>query len=169
MRSDNSVLGRVIRKVLSGREIKQSLKEGSNALRKYWGKESPYGNTQAVNLGFPEVLLEGWSCLRIEERESGGRWGVRGDCCCSVAKSCRLFETPWTAEQQDFPVLHCLPEFVQSHVHCVDDAIQPSHPSVFASIRVFFQWVSSLHQVVKVLELQLQHQSFQWVFRVDFL
>ena len=59
MRSDNSVLGRVIRKVLSGREIKQSLKEGSNALRKYWGKESPYGNTQAVNLGFPEVLLEG--------------------------------------------------------------------------------------------------------------
>ena len=40
-------------------------------------------------------------------------------------------------------------------------------PSVFLSIRVFFQWVSSSHQVAKVLELQLQHQSFQWIFRVD--
>ena len=43
-------------------------------------------------------------------------------------------------------------------------------PSVFPSIRVFlYQWVSSLYQVVKVLELQLQHQSFQRIFRVDFL
>ena len=40
--------------------------------------------------------------------------------------------------------------------------------SIFPSIGVFFQWVSSWHQVVKVLELQLQHQSFQWIFRVDF-
>ena len=46
--------------------------------------ETPKG----VNLGFPEVLLEGGSCLRIEERKSGGRWGERGDCYCSVAKSC---------------------------------------------------------------------------------
>ena len=41
-------------------------------------------------------------------------------------------------------------------------------PSTFPSIRVFSN-VSSLHQVAKVLELQLQHQSFQWIFRVDFL
>ena len=40
--------------------------------------------------------------------------------------------------------------------------------SVFPSIRVFFKWVSSLHQVAKVLEFQLQHQSFQWIFRTDF-
>ena len=40
-------------------------------------------------------------------------------------------------------------------------------PSIFPSIRVFFQWVSSWHQVAKVLEFQLQHQSFQWIFRTD--
>ena len=42
-------------------------------------------------------------------------------------------------------------------------------PSIFPSLRVFFQWVSSLYQVAKVLELQLQHQSFQWTPRTDFL
>ena len=41
-------------------------------------------------------------------------------------------------------------------------------PSIFPSIRVFSKWVSSLPQVAKVLELQLQHQSIQWIFRVDF-
>ena len=40
--------------------------------------------------------------------------------------------------------------------------------SVFPSIRVFSSWVYSSHQVAKVLELQLQHQSFQWLFRIDF-
>ena len=45
----------------------------------------------------------------------------------------------------------------------------PLLPSVFPSIRVLFQWVSSSHQVAKLLELQLQHQSFQWIFRTDFL
>ena len=42
-------------------------------------------------------------------------------------------------------------------------------PSIFPSIRVFSWWVSSLHQVAKVLEFQLQHSSFQWIFRTDFL
>ena len=41
-------------------------------------------------------------------------------------------------------------------------------PSIFPSIRVFFKWVSSLQQMAKVLELQLQHQSFQWILRIDF-
>ena len=44
----------------------------------------------------------------------------------------------------------------------------PLLPSVFLSIRVFFKWVGSSHQVAKVLEFQLQHQSFQWIFRIDF-
>ena len=44
----------------------------------------------------------------------------------------------------------------------------PFPPSIFPSIGLF-QWVSSLHQVDKVLEFQLQHQSFQWIFRTDFL
>ena len=62
-----------------------------------------------------------------------------------------------------------------NHVHWVGDAIQPSHPlsspSTFnlSQHQGLFQWVSSSHQVAKVLELQLQHQSFQWIFRVDFL
>ena len=73
-------------------------------------------------------------------------------------------------------VLHYLPEFAQTHVHWVSDAIQPSHPlsspsllpSIFPSIRQgVFQWVSSFHQVAKVLELQ--HQFLQWLFRTDFL
>ena len=42
-------------------------------------------------------------------------------------------------------------------------------PSIFPSIRVFFKWVSSSHQVAKVLEFQLQHQSFQWTPRIDLL
>ena len=65
----------------------------------------------------------------------------------------------------------------QTHVHWVGDAIQPSHrlcpllllPSVLPSIRVFSSESASWHQMAKVLELQLQHQSFQWIFRTDFL
>ena len=72
-----------------------------------------------------------------------------------------------------FPGLHCIPEFAQTHV---SDAIQPSHPlsppSTAFSLsqhQGLFQWVGPSHQVARVLELQLQHQSFQWIFRVDFL
>ena len=75
------------------------------------------------------------------------------------------------------PVHHQLPEFTQTHVHWVGDASQPSHPLSSPSPPAFnlsqhqglFQWVSSSHQVAQVLEFQLQHQSFQWIFRTDFL
>ena len=81
----------------------------------------------------------------------------------------------WAHGLLDFPVLHCLLEFAQTHVHWVGDAIQPSHPMpslsppafYFSQHQGLFKWVGSLHQVGKVLELQLQ--SFQWIFRVDFL
>ena len=76
-----------------------------------------------------------------------------------------------------FPVLHHLPELAQTHVHWVSDAIQPFHPLSSHSPPAFnlfqpkglFQWVCSSREVAKVLEFQLQHQSFQWIFRVDFL
>ena len=76
-----------------------------------------------------------------------------------------------------FPVLQYFPEFAQTCVHQVDDAVQPSHPLSPPSLpdlnlsqhQGLFHWVGSSHQVAKVLELQLQHQSFQWIFRVDFL
>ena len=74
-----------------------------------------------------------------------------------------------------FPDQHQLPELVQTHVHRVGDAIQPSHPLSSPSPPAFnlsqhedlFQGVSSLHQVAKVLEFQFQHQSFQWIFWTD--
>ena len=78
---------------------------------------------------------------------------------------------PMDCSPLGFPVLHYLPEFAQTRVHWVSDAIQTSHfllPPPFAvnpsQYQNLFQWVSSLHQVAKVLELQLQHQSFQWKY-----
>ena len=76
-----------------------------------------------------------------------------------------------------FPIHHQLPELTQTHVHRIGDAIQPSLPLLCPSPPTFnlsqhqdlFKWVSSLHQVDKVLEFQLQHQAFQWIFRSDFL
>ena len=75
------------------------------------------------------------------------------------------------------PVLHHLLQFAQTHIHWVSDTIQPSQslsPASPLAVNLcqhqdLFQWVSSSHQVAKVLELQLKHQSFQWRFRVDFL
>ena len=74
-----------------------------------------------------------------------------------------------------FPVHNQRPELAQTQVHWVGDASQPSHPLSSPSPPAFnlsqhqglFQWVSSSQQVAKVLEFQLQHQSFQWIFRTD--
>ena len=86
---------------------------------------------------------------------------------------------PTDCSTSGFPVLHYLLDIIQTHVHWVSNSIQPSHlllspfPSAFclSQHRGLFQWISSSHQVAKVLEiqLQLQHQSFQWIFRVDLL
>ena len=88
-----------------------------------------------------------------------------------------LFVTPWTAAYQAFLSLttsQSLPRFVS-----IKSVMLSNHlifccpllvlPSVFSSISIFSKWVRSLHQVAKVLELQLQDQSFQWIFRTDFL
>ena len=94
----------------------------------------------------------------------------------SVAQLCPILCNPLNCSMPGFPVHHQLLEFTQTHVHWVSDAIQPSHPlsspSPTFSLSLhqgLFQWVSSSHQVAKVLELQLQHRSFQWIFRIDFL
>ena len=86
-----------------------------------------------------------------------------------------LFVTSWTAACQ--ASLSIAGELAQTPVHWVGDAIQPSQPLSSPSPPAFsisqpqgfFQWVSSSHQVTKVLELQLEHQSFQWIFRTDLL
>ena len=76
-----------------------------------------------------------------------------------------------------FPVLHYLPESDQTHIHWVSDAIQPSHPLSptsppalnLSQHQDLFHWVCPSRQVTRVLELQLQHQSLQWIFRTDLL
>ena len=98
-------------------------------------------------------------------------------CCCSVAKSCLTLYNPMDCSMPGFPVLHSLLEFAQTHVHWVSDAMQPSDPLLSPSSPTFnlsqhqglFKWVSSSHQVAKVLAFQLQHQSFQWTPRTDLL
>ena len=95
----------------------------------------------------------------------------------SVAQSCLTLCDPMDCSTPDLPAHHQLPELTQTHVHWVSDAIQPSHPLLSPSPPSFnlsqhlglFKWVSSSHQVAKVLEFQLQHQSFQWIFKTDFL
>ena len=95
--------------------------------------------------------------------------------CCSVAKLSLTLCKSMDCSTPSVPVLHYLTEFAQTHVRWVSDAIQPSHPlSPPSPLAVnlsqhqgLFQWVGSLHQLAKILELQ--HQSFQWLFRVDFL
>ena len=92
----------------------------------------------------------------------------------SVAQSCLTLCDPMDCSTPGFPVHQQLPEFAQTHVHWVNDAIQPSHPLSSPSPPAFnlsqhqglFQWVSSSNQVAKVLEFQLQPQSFQWIFRL---
>ena len=89
-----------------------------------------------------------------------------------------LFEflQPVDCSTSDFLVHHKLPELAQTHVHRVSDAIQPSHPLSFPFPPVFnifqhqsiFQGVSFSHQVAQVLKSQ-QHQSYQLIFRTDFL
>ena len=93
----------------------------------------------------------------------------------SVAQLCLTFWDPMNSSMPGLPVHHQLLEFTQTHVHWVSDTIQPSHllsspsppapdPSQHQSL---LQWVNSSHQVAKVLEFQLQHQSFQRTPRTD--
>ena len=95
----------------------------------------------------------------------------------SVAQLCPALCDPMDCNTPGLPVHQQLPEFTQTHLHWVCDAIQPSHclsspsPPAFdlSQHQGLSQWVSSSNQVAKVLEFQLQHQSFQWTPRTDLL
>ena len=98
----------------------------------------------------------------------------------SVAQSTelkRLFAIPWTAPCQASLSVTNSQSLFKTHVHQFRDAIQLSYPLSSPSPPTFnlsqhqglFRWVSSSYQVAKVLEFQLQHQSFQWIFRTDFI
>ena len=94
-----------------------------------------------------------------------------------LAQSCPTLCNPMNHSMPGLPVHHQLPEFTQTHIHRVSGAIQPSHPLSSPSPSApnpsqhqsLFQWVSSSHQMTKVLEFQLQHQSFQRIPRADLL
>ena len=95
----------------------------------------------------------------------------------SVTQSCPTLCDATDCSTPRLPVHHQLLELTQTQVHWVGDAIKSSHPLSFPSPpalnlsqhQSFFKWVSSSHQVAKVLEFQLQHQSFQWTPRTDLL
>ena len=90
------------------------------------------------------------------------------------AKSCPTLCNPMNCTTPGFLVLHYLQKFAQTHVHWVNDAIQPcqalSPPSPVFNLSLhqgLFKWANSLYHMAKGLEIQLQ--SFQWIFRLDFL
>ena len=93
----------------------------------------------------------------------------------SVTQWCPTLCDPMDGSTPGLPVHHQLLEFTQSHVPWIGDAIQLSHPLSSPSPPAFklsqpqglFQWVNSSHQVAKILEFQLQHQFFWWIFRTD--
>ena len=92
----------------------------------------------------------------------------------SVTQLCPTLCNPMNCNMPGIRVYHQLPEVTQTHVHRVSNAIQPSHPLSSPSPppsqhQGLFQWVNTLHEVAKVLEFQLQHQSFQWTPRTDLL
>ena len=95
----------------------------------------------------------------------------------SVTQSCPTLCDPMDFSTPELPVHHQLPEFTQTNIHWVGDDIQPSHPLLIPSLPIFnlsqpqghFKWGSSSHQVAKVLEFLLRHQSFHQIFRTDCL
>ena len=95
----------------------------------------------------------------------------------SVTQSCPTLCDPMNCSMRGLPVHHQLPEFTQTHVHRVSDAIQPPHPLPSPSPpapnpsqhQSLFQWVNSSDEVAKVPKFQLQHHSLQRNPRADLL
>ena len=121
-------------------------------------------------MGFPGVMYgcESWTIKKAQ---------LSSVQISSVTQSCLTLCDPMNRSTPGLPVHHQLSELAQTHVHRVSDAIQPSYPLSSPSPPAFtlsqhqglFQWISSSHHVNKVLEFQLKHQSFQWIFRTNFL
>ena len=132
----------------------------------------PQGGLHLPN-SFQTFLLK-FSCLKTKAKYT---YSVQSVQFSSVPQLCPTLCNPTNHSMSGLPVHHQLLEFTQTHGHRVGDAIQPSHPLSSPSPpslnlsqhQVLFQWVNSSNQVAKVLEFQLQHQSFQWTPRTDLL
>ena len=117
--------------------------------------------------GFGDWTRESFTAGRFftvwATKEAHVNYDIRSDQIRSVAQSCQTLCDPMNHSRPGLPVHHQLPEFTQTHVHRVTDAIQPSHPLSSPSPpapnpsqhQSLFQWVNSLHEVAKVLEFQL--------------
>ena len=130
-----------------------------------------------VSLKTPKSVLslQLWTCTLLLGKMSTLLWLLVQFS--SVAQSCLTLCDPMNHSTPGLPAHHQLPEFTQTYVHRVRDAIQSSHPLSSPSPlalnpsqhQSLFQWVNSSHEVAKVLEFQQQHQSFQWTPRADLL
>ena len=140
--------------------------EGTKTIRSCW---VPGMGHQVKVLGFAQERIQDrawWSESRSIERDRTDRTFSSGSV--QLFSRVRLCVTPRTAaSQSSLSITNS-----QTHVHRVGDATQPSHPLRSPSLAFnlsrhqgLFQWVSSSHQVAKVLEFQLHHQSFKWIFR----
>ena len=113
--------------------------------------------------------------IRLESKSVADFWTDSSVQFISVAHLCPTLWDPMNRSMPGLPVHNQLPEFTQTYVHWVGDAIQPSHPLSSPSLTAIkisqhqglFKWVSSSHQVARLLEFQLQHQSFQWTPRTN--
>ena len=136
-----------------------------------------YGNSDLLNiLGLQKPLQVVTAAMKLKDTCSLGEKLWQTSLLFSrsvVSDSLR----PMDCSMPGFPALHHLPEPAQTHVHWVSDLIQPSHllssPSppalCLSQHQDLFQGVSSSQQVAKLLKFLVQHQSFQWIFRTDFL
>ena len=160
--------------IRENRSTSQSIKRIENTYRaslvaQWWKIHLSMRETQVQSL-----VWEDLTCRRATKLMHHNCWPCTLS---SVAQSCPILCDPLDCSMPGLPVHHQLLEFTQTHVHWVGDAMQPSHPLSSPSAPAFnlsqhqglFQWVSSSHQVAKVLEYQHQHQSFQWIFRADLL
>ena len=115
----------------------------------------------AGDTGDSSLIPDSWAYLNLHQSVQFS----------SVTQSCLTLCDPMDCSMPGLPVHHQLPELTQTHVHWVSDGIQPSHPLSSPSPPAFnlsqhqdlLKWVSSSHQVAKVLAFQHQHQSFQWI------
>ena len=156
-----------------------------------WEKEKQVLISRALTLGTGIFLLS-INHFTEQSQETGLLWEHDGShlsqliwmtaasfpvCLLSSAQSSPTLCNPMNRSTPGLPVHHKLPEFTQTHAHQVGDAIQPSHPLLSppppalnsSQHQGLFQWVNSSHEVAKVLDFQLQHQSFQWTPRTDLL
>ena len=178
------VLEKTLESPLDGKEIKPVHPKRKQSWI-FIGRTDPEAETPILRP--PDVknwLI--WKILMLGKIEGGRSWwwqislsmyfsaiSLSQFSCSVVSNSLR----PVDCSTPGFSVFHHLLELVQTHVHWVGDAIQPSHPLSSPSLPAFnlsqhqglFQWVDSAHQVAKILELQLQHLSFQWILRIDIL